>query len=89
MNLPRDELVSQVSPQEIGEWAQRVSCAEADIVVIGCSSLRACQPGFLDALEKKLGKPVVTSTQSFLWYMLREAGRTEQIEGYGKLFSEC
>ena len=41
----------------------------AKVVVIGCSGFRACQPDFLDALEQRLGKPVVTSTQAFLWHM--------------------
>ena len=39
------------------------------VVVIGCSGFRACQPNFLDPLERRLGKPVVTSTQAFLWHM--------------------
>ena len=89
MNLPRDELTSRVSPNEIATWAKQVDCLDADVVVIGCSAFRACQPNFLDELETALGKPVVTSTQAFLWKMLRKSGRNEKIDGYGKLFSSC
>ena len=89
MHLERDELTTQIEPKEIMKWAKRVNCKECDCVVIGCSAFRACQPNFLDDLEKVLGKPVVTSTQSFLWKMLRGSGRMEQIDGYGKLFKEC
>jgi maleate isomerase len=90
MNLPRDELTSKVSPEEIALWAKKVRCdSNCDVVVIGCSAFRACPfPGYLDELERELGKPVVTSTQAFLWKMLRGAGRYEKIDGYGKLFSE-
>ncbi|CAK9012651.1 unnamed protein product [Durusdinium trenchii] len=88
MNLPRDELTSAVPPAEIAEWAVRVDRPEADVVVIGCSGFRACQPDFLDPLEARLGKPVVTSTQAFLWHMARRAGAEEKIEGYGTLLSK-
>ena len=89
MNLSQDKLTSRVLPNDIALWAQRVNSDDADVVVIGCSAFRACQPNFLDELETKLGKPVVTSTQAFLWSMLRGSGRSEKINGYGKLFSAC
>ena len=41
--------------------------------------MRACQPGFIDELEAVIGKPVVTSTQAFLWKLLRVAGIRDQI----------
>ena len=61
-------------------------CAEAEALVVGCSALRACGPGFIDELEAAVGKPVVTSTQAFLWRMLRLAGVDDRIDGYGTLF---
>ena len=89
MGLERDEQTSAVSIECIREWAKAVDVERADLVVIGCSALRACPPnGFIDDLEADLGKPVVTSTQAFLWIMLRTAGVREQITGYGRLFRE-
>ena len=35
-------------------------------------------------LEAVIGKPVVTSTQAFLWKLLRVAGIRDQISGYGR-----
>ena len=87
MNLPTDDLTSAVPPAEIADWAVRADSPQADVVVIGCSGFRACQPNFLDPLERRLGKPVVTSTQAFLWHMARSAGVEEKIEGYGTLLS--
>ena len=39
-------------------------------------------------LEAVIGKPVVTSTQAFLWKLLRVAGIRDQISGYGTLFAK-
>ena len=88
MGLDRDELSSLVTPECIRRWAIATDCADAQAVVIGCSALRACAPGFIDALELDLGKPVVTSTQAFLWSMLRTAGVEDQIDGYGVLLRD-
>merc|ERR1712107_923132 len=88
MGLELDEQTSLVSAERIAEWAEAVNCEEADAVVIGCSAFRACGVDFIDGLEQRLGKPVVTSTQAFMWSMLRTAGVEDKISGYGLLFAE-
>ncbi|KAL1500578.1 hypothetical protein AB1Y20_013233 [Prymnesium parvum] len=88
MGLTHDSMTDKVSKQTITEWAVGVDCGEAEAVVIGCSALRSCEPGFIDQLEEKLQKPVVTSTQAFLWSMLRVAGIDDQIDGYGTLLAK-
>lgn len=87
MGLTHDSMTDKVSKATIAEWAAGVNCEDADAVVIGCSAMRACEPGFIDELELDFGKPVVTSTQAFLWSMLRTAGIDDQFPGYGALFS--
>lgn len=86
MGLDKDELTARVTPECISEWVEAVVCPDADAVVIGCSAFRACSPGFIDALEKKIKKPVITSTQAFMWSMVRAAGIEDQISDYGTLF---
>ena len=79
-------VISTIDPKFIFKGVvEMCKDAEVDCVMIGCSSLRACMPGFISSLEKEIGVPVVTSTQAFLWHMLREAGIPDQIEGYGVL----
>ena len=39
-------------------------------------------------LEKKLGKPVITSVQATFWGSLRAAGIEDRIEGCGRLLAE-
>ena len=82
-------IASAVDARTIAAWARAVDCEEADAVVVGCSAFRAAESGFIDELEAELGKPVVTSTQAFMWSMLRMAGVRDRIGGYGALFSRC
>lgn len=88
MGLTHDSQTDKVSRATIRAWAEATDCDGAQAVVVGCSAFRACEPGFIDELEAALGKPVVTSTQAFLWSMLRTAGIADRIEGYGKLFAQ-
>ena len=83
------EISSKISTIELPYVAKCVvgMCAttEVDVVIIECSSLRCCMPGFISLIENKIRVPVVTSTQAFMWHMLREAGIYDKLEGYGKL----
>jgi len=58
----------------------------SDGVIIACLNFRS-HP-IIDALEARIGKPVVTSTQATLWHVLRLAGVTTPIPGYGRLLRE-
>lgn len=86
LNLTHDKFITAITPAEIAAHALEVDCADAQGLVVGCSALRGCGPGFIDDLEERSGKPVVTSTQAFLWSMLRTAGVLDNAHGYGKLF---
>jgi len=57
-----------------------------DGLFISCTNLRTFE--IIDALEKDLDKPVVTSNQAALWGALREAGVSGSIDGYGRLLRE-
>jgi hypothetical protein len=84
-----DAMTTQITPSEIRHLAQKLNVQSAQVIVIGCSAFRACGPGFITDLEHRLNKPVVTSTQAYLWWMLRVAGINDRILGYGRLFSHC
>lgn len=86
MGLESDMDINRVSEECLLKWAISANCPEADALVIGCSSLRACGQGFIDEVEKVVKKPVITSTQAFLWKMLRDAGIHDCVAGYGELF---
>jgi maleate cis-trans isomerase len=56
---------------------------DADGVFVPCP--RWPTIGDVALLESEIGKPVVTSCQSYIWYALEVAHVKEKIEGYGKL----
>lgn len=58
---------------------------EADALIITCLNLHSHFA--VGQLERELGKPVISSTTSMLWHMLRLAGRADQVEGYGRLLT--
>jgi maleate isomerase len=60
--------------------------ARSDALVISCLNTRSHT--VVDALEQRLGKPVVTSTQATLWHALRLAGIDDRLPGAGRLLRE-
>lgn len=86
LGLETDSETSRVTENSIRRCVDTVNCEEAEAILIGCSAFRACPfPGFIDEIETRVGKPILTSTQCFLWHMLRLAGIEEKISGYGIL----
>jgi maleate isomerase len=59
---------------------------QSDGLIIACLNFRS-HP-IIDALERQIEKPVVTSTQATLWHVLRLAGVDTPIAGYGRLLRE-
>jgi maleate cis-trans isomerase len=87
MNLIKDHMTSDVPLSEIKRLVLNINMKETQLIVIGCSAFRVCELGFISDLEIIIGKPIVTSTQAYLWRMLRLAGINDKINGYGSLFS--
>ena len=42
----------------------------------------------LERIERKTGKPVISTTQASVWAALRAIGHTEPVPGYGRLLRE-
>jgi maleate isomerase len=53
-------------------------------IFIAGNGLRSA--GVVEALERELGRPVVTANQGLLWAMLALAGSEAAVSGYGQLF---
>lgn len=69
------------------DLAMRAWDPQSDGLVAACLNFRSHL--VIDTLEARIGKPVVTSTQAVLWRLLRLAGVTAPIAGYGRLLREC
>ena len=73
---------------EPGQW-QREALAirhdDADAYFISCTNIRV-RP-VIDAIERALGRPVVTSNQAMIWHCLRAMGVADQFAGCGALLA--
>ena len=68
--------------REVIEGLVEAVASEADTIFISCTNLPALY--LIDRLERRHGRPVVTSNQASLWAALRDSSMKE-ITGYGEL----
>lgn len=80
------QAIREVPPERAYALAVETNDPSADAVFVSCTDLRALE--VVDALERALGKPVLTSNQVTLWALLRAAGWTGALEGYGRLLAD-
>ena len=73
----------KVPPSEIYENAKRIASASSDALVISCTALQ-CVP-IIDALERDIGKPVITSNLATVWLALRTLGIGDRYLNRGQL----
>ena len=64
--------------------AMRDPAAEA--YFISCTAVRSAD--VIEALERDLERPVITSNQGMLWGALRAAGITDRVAGFGRLLRD-
>jgi len=75
--------LAEPEPEAILDLALGAWDPASDGIIIACLNFRS-HP-IIHALEARIGKPVVTSTQATLWHVLRLAGVATPIPGYGRL----
>ena len=78
-----DEYIT-VTPAQWLRLAVTNTPKDADGVFLSCTNIRA--PEVVQDLEQTLQKPVVTSNQAVLWYMLRRLGLEVDVPQLGRLF---
>jgi maleate isomerase len=83
-DLGGDPEMNRLSPTVLAKAAHAVDDPASEAIFISCTGLRTSP--ILAALEKGLGKPVVTSNQALAWDALRLAGVGESLPGRGRLF---
>jgi maleate isomerase len=77
---------STVKPQEVEALVSSVDRPDADAIFISCTNFGTLD--LIESLEKKLGKPVVTSNSASMWKMMRLVGDKSAVPGGGRLFRE-
>jgi len=78
--------IAEVSKETIYHLAKEVDDPESEAVFISCVNLHTVE--IIERLENDLKKPVITSNQATLWNILRLAGITDRIEGFGRLLHD-
>lgn len=65
--------------------ARAIDTAEAEAVFLSGTGMPTVP--VLDALERDLKKPVLSSASAMMWHALRESGVRESVAGYGRLLT--
>src|ERR671935_1571592 len=79
--------INDQSPESVVAFASRVCRPEADALLCSCTAWRSVEA--VDALERRTGKPVVTSNQATIWMALGAIGVAEPVRGFGRLFERA
>jgi maleate isomerase len=82
--VPHPNLGTEVNPAELYDWVRKHASSNVDGVFIAGNGWRTI--GVIAALEKDLGRPVLTADQAPFWYALRLAGVGAAVEEYGQVF---
>lgn len=75
LNFTDARLAAKMSPQEICDIAVSVDRPEADGLFLACANIRAMEA--TAELQRRLGKPVVTSNQAVIWDLLDMLGHQD------------
>lgn len=75
------------TPEQNSELASQVDRPDAQAIFISCSNFRTLE--IIELLERKLGKPVLTSNMCSLWKTLRVLGDRRCLPGAGRLFRDA
>jgi maleate cis-trans isomerase len=67
----------------VADFAARACRPEADALLCSCTAWRSVEAA--EEIERRTGKPVVTSNQASIWVTLGRLGHTEPIAGFGRL----
>lgn len=71
------------TPERAYELARRVDVPQAQAVFLSGVGMPTVE--VLERLERKLGKPAISSCSAMVWNALRVAGVKERIRGFGRL----
>lgn len=74
-----------IPPQRWLDWAAPFAGRGLDALLISCAGIRTAP--VLDAIEARIGIPVITSNQAVVWHCLRKLGLADRPQGFGALLA--
>ncbi len=82
--LEDDRAMARLYQDDIVEAACKIDTPDTEALFLSCTALPAIT--VIHDIEKRTGKPVVTSNQASAWAMIRHAELDHKPSGYGRLF---
>lgn len=80
-----DRKMARISLESIVDAGMAAMAEDSDALFLSCTALRSA--ACVDVLEKRLGKPVITSNQAMAWRSLRLVSNNQAIPGFGRLLT--
>ena len=77
--------IAKIDPDHLFNVISNMELEGAEAVFLSCTNLPVLS--IIDKLEKKLNKIVLCSNQVLIWDTLQSIGKTDSIQGFGKLLS--
>lgn len=78
---------SAVTTERIEALITEVDRPQAQAIFVSCSNFPTL--GIIEAMEHRLGKPIIASNQASMWKMLRLVGDQRTVPGAGRLFRDA
>jgi maleate cis-trans isomerase len=75
--------INDFDPDDVVAFAARACRPEADALLCSCTAWRSLEA--VAELERRTGKPVVSSNQASIWATYRALGRPLRVSGFGRL----
>ena len=85
LGLDTNDAMARLSPEQLEEWAITQLNSQADGYFLSCTALRTAE--LISPLERRLGRPVLTSNQVMVWHALRDAGLSDGDTAWGQLMA--
>ena len=78
-----DTAMTFIASQDIADAAIKVCDPQADLLFVSCTALRTSL--VIEQIERRLGKPVVSSNQALAWHSLQLMKYASPVQGFGAL----
>lgn len=77
--------IGKLGPDSVQEMVEKIDIADADAVLLACTNWQTLNA--IDRAERTVGKPVITTTQASLWWVLKSFGLPATKPGLGRLLA--
>lgn len=85
LGISDDHALAEVPLEKVYDHVISVDHPDATAIFVSCTNFRTV--GAIEALEQKLGKPVISAIQASFWHCLELTGAAGAKPGYGSLFN--